>query len=67
MNYHQVSVAAESFTAALFAWAGFDISVQYGANQPEYDLVVVKGDKMRKVSGWRLGVNSRFKKGKDLF
>jgi hypothetical protein len=50
VNYHQVSVAAESFTAALFAWAGFDISVQYGPNQPEYDLVVVRGPQMLKVS-----------------
>jgi Holliday junction resolvase-like predicted endonuclease len=61
MNNHQVRVAAESFTATLFAWAGYDISVQYGANQPEYDLVVVRGDKMLKVSvkgsqdgGWGL-------------
>lgn len=50
MNSHQVSVAAESYTATLFAWVGFDISVQYGANQPEYDLVVVCGEKMLKVS-----------------
>lgn len=69
MNYHQVSVAAESFTAALFAWSGFDISVQYGANQPEYDLVVVKGEKMLKVSvkgsqdgGW--GLTQSYKKGR---
>jgi hypothetical protein len=61
LNSHQVSVAAESITAALFAWAGFDISVQYGANQPEYDLVVVSGENMLKVSvkgsqdgGWGL-------------
>lgn len=50
MNKHQVSVAAESLTATLFAWAGFDVSVQYGANQPEYDLVVVRGDNLIKVS-----------------
>lgn len=69
MNYHQVSVAAESFTAALFAWAGFDISVQYGPNQPEYDLVVVRGPQMLKVSvkgsqdgGW--GLTQGFKKGR---
>lgn len=64
MNSHQVSVAAESVTAALFAWAGFDVSVQYGANQPEYDLVVVSDENMLKVSvkgsqdgGWGLTQN----------
>lgn len=50
MNQHQVGVAAEALAASLFAWCDFDVSVQYGANQPEYDLVVVQGDKMLKVS-----------------
>lgn len=61
MNQWQVSVAAEAITAALFARAGYDVSVQYGANQPEYDLMIAKGDKMLKVSvkgsqdgGWGL-------------
>jgi hypothetical protein len=30
-----VGVAAEAFAAAVFAQCGVDISVQYGANQPE--------------------------------
>ncbi|WHZ60036.1 hypothetical protein [Metabacillus hrfriensis] len=58
---HQVSVSAESFTATLFAWAGYDVSAQYGANQPEYDLIVAQGEKMVKISvkgsqdgGWGL-------------
>lgn len=70
MNSHQVSVAAESLTATFFAWAGFDISVQYGANQPEYDLVVVCNEKMLKVSvkgsqdgGW--GLTQSYKKGRS--
>ena len=57
----QVSVAAEAFAAGQFARFGWDVSVQYGANQPEYDLVAVNGDKMLKVSvkgskagGWGL-------------
>ncbi|WP_281885861.1 DUF6946 family protein [Paenibacillus sp. YYML68] len=61
MNQWQVSVAAEAITAALFARAGYDVSVQYGANQPEYDLMVAKGNKMLKISvkgsqdgGWGL-------------
>lgn len=45
-----VGVAAEAFAAAVFAQCGVDISVQYGANQPEYDLIVARGDQMMKVS-----------------
>lgn len=61
MNQWQVSVAAEAITASMFARTGYDVSVQYGANQPEYDLMVAKGDKMLKISvkgsqdgGWGL-------------
>lgn len=46
----QVSVAAEAIAASLFAMSGCDVFVQYGANQPEYDLMVVKNDKSLKVS-----------------
>jgi Holliday junction resolvase-like predicted endonuclease len=49
-NSSQVATAAEAFAAAQFARYGWDVSVQYGANQPEYDLVAVDGDKMLKVS-----------------
>lgn len=45
-----VAVAAEAFAAGLLARCGLDVSVQYGANQPEYDLVVVKNDRILKVS-----------------
>ena len=45
-----VSVAAESFAAGLFARCGLDVSVQYGPNQPEYDLVVVRGEQFLKIS-----------------
>lgn len=61
MRQYHVAVAAEAFAAGLFARCGFDISVQYGANQPEYDLVVTHGERMLKVSvkgsqdgGWGL-------------
>jgi Holliday junction resolvase-like predicted endonuclease len=57
----QVATAAEAFAAAQFARCGWDVSVQYGANQPEYDLVAVDGNRMLKVSvkgskdgGWGL-------------
>lgn len=57
----QVATAAEAIAAAQFARCGWDVSVQYGANQPEYDLVAVDGDNVLKVSvkgskdgGWGL-------------
>jgi hypothetical protein len=45
-----VGVAAEAFAAGLFARCGLDVSVQYGANQPEYDLIIAGGEQMLKVS-----------------
>ena len=48
-SHWHVNVAAEAFAAALFARYGFDVSVQYGANQPEYDLIIAHGDKILKV------------------
>lgn len=57
----QVATAAEAFAAAQFARCGWDVSVQYGANQPEYDLVAIDGERVLKVSvkgsrdgGWGL-------------
>ena len=61
MTSWQVAVAAEAAVAMLFARAGWNVSVQYGANQPEYDLMVARGAAMLKVSvkgsqdgGWGL-------------
>lgn len=48
-SFH-VGVAAEAFVAAQFARCGYDVSVQYGANQPEYDLMIAKNDKLMKIS-----------------
>jgi Holliday junction resolvase-like predicted endonuclease len=48
-NWH-VATAAEAIAAAQFARLGFDVSVQYGANQPEYDLLIVDGQHMLKIS-----------------
>ncbi|MBM3724717.1 MAG: hypothetical protein FJW40_04750 [Acidobacteria bacterium] len=45
-----IGVAAEAIAAAQFARLGYDVSVQYGANQPEYDLIVVREDHLMKVS-----------------
>jgi hypothetical protein len=38
-----LATAAEAFAAAQFARFGYDVSVQRGANQPEYDLLVTEG------------------------
>lgn len=65
-----VGVSAEAYAAALLARCGYDVSVQYGANQPEYDLIAVTGDKMLKISvkgsqdgGW--GLTQSYKKDCD--
>ena len=65
-----VGVAAEALAAAQFARCGIAVSVQYGADQPEYDLVAVDCDKMLKISvkgskdgGW--GLTQSLKKGKS--
>jgi hypothetical protein len=56
-----ISVAAEAIAAGQFARCGYDVSVQYGADQPEYDLIVAKAHRLLKVSvkgsqdwGWGL-------------
>ncbi len=63
MTPRQCEIAAESYTACLLAQAGYDVLVQYGANQPYYDLVAVKGKRTRLISvkgsqdgGWMLAV-----------
>jgi hypothetical protein len=61
MTAWHVGVAAEAIAAGVFARCNFDVSVQYGANQPSYDLIIAKDDKLLKVSvtgsqdgGWGL-------------
>lgn len=65
-----VATAAEAIAAAQFARLGFDVSVQYGANQPEYDLLIDNGNRTLKVSvkgsrdgGW--GLSQSFLKNAD--
>lgn len=65
-----VGVAAEAYAAAVFARYGYDVSVQYGANQPEYDIIAVSGDRILKISvkgsqdgSW--GLTQGYKKGCD--
>ena len=65
-----VGVSAEAFAAAQFARYAFYVSVQYGANQPGYDLIVKSGGKTLKISvkgsrdgSW--GLTQGYKKGCD--
>ena len=50
MSSYHVKVAAEAFAAGAFAQSGCDVSVQYGADQPKYDLIISKDGKLKKVS-----------------
>ena len=68
MRQYHVGVAAEAFAAGLFAQAGCDVLVQYGANQPEYDLVITRAGRVIHVSvkgsqdgGW--GLIQSYKRG----
>lgn len=68
-NRH-VETAAEAIAAAQMARCGWDVSVQYGANQPEYDLVAVRGDLMVKISvkgssTGKWGLSQKFLEGAD--
>jgi len=63
MTPRQCEIAAESYSACLLAQAGYDVLVQYGANQPHYDLVANKGESFLPISvkgsqdgGWMLAV-----------
>ena len=66
MNGRQSEIAGESFAASLLARAGYDVLVQYGANQPHYDLVAVKGARILLISvkanqdgGWPLAISPK--------
>ncbi len=50
MKQFHVAIAAEAFAAGLLARVGCDVLVQYGANQPEYDLVVCHEGRQIRVS-----------------
>lgn len=63
MTPRQCEIAAESYTACLLAQSGYDVLVQYGANQPNFDLMAVKGERKLPISvkgsqdgGWMLAV-----------
>jgi hypothetical protein len=68
MTSRQCEIAAEAYSACLLARAGYDVLVQYGANQPYYDLVANKGNRFLPISvkgsqdgGWMLAVKYKEK------
>jgi hypothetical protein len=68
----QTALASEGIAAAQFARCGFDVSVQYGADKPIYDLVVAKAGILLKVSvkgsqdgGWDL-TQSYLKRAREM-
>jgi hypothetical protein len=61
MTPYQVNVAAEAFAAVALSEAGYDVAMQYGTTQPDWDLVATKADRTLKVQvkgsqtgGWGL-------------
>ena len=68
MTSRQCEIAAESYSACLLAQAGYDVLVQYGANQPHYDLMANKEKRFLPISvkgsqdgGWMLAVRYKEK------
>ncbi len=68
MTPYQVAIATEAVAASVLAHAGCDVSIQYGANQPGYDVIATKGQHALKVSvkgsqdgGW--GLIQSYKRG----
>jgi hypothetical protein len=63
MTSRQCEVAAESYSTCLLAQSGYDVFVQYGARQEDFDLVATKGERTLRISvkgtqdgGWMLAV-----------
>jgi hypothetical protein len=64
MTPYQVNVAAEAFTAVVMSQAGYDVAMQYGTTQPDWDIIATKGERILKLQvkgsqdgGWGLFQN----------
>ena len=49
MTPSQVNVAAEAFTALVMSHAGYDVAMQYGTTQPDWDIMATKGPRTLKL------------------
>jgi hypothetical protein len=61
MTPYQVNVAAEAFAAVAMSQAGYDVAMQYGTTQPDWDILATKGQRVLKLQvkgsqdgGWGL-------------
>lgn len=68
MTPYQVAVAGEAYAATLFSQAGYDVALQYGTTQPNWDIIATKNGRTMHVSvkssqdgGW--GLFQNYKRG----
>jgi hypothetical protein len=61
MTPYQVNVAAEAFAAVVMSQAGYDVAMQYGTRQPDWDIIATKPERSLKLQvkgtqkfGWGL-------------
>jgi hypothetical protein len=59
-----VNVAAEAFATVVMSLAGYDVAMQYGTHQPDWDIMATKGERTLKLQvkgsqdgGWGLFQN----------
>ena len=71
MTPYQVNVAAEAFAAVALSQAGYDVAMQYGTTQPDWDILATKGLRTLKVQvkgsqdgGW--GLFQNYKKARTI-
>ncbi len=50
MTSRQCEIAAESYVTCLLAQSAYDVFVQYGAHQQDFDLVATKGKRTVRIS-----------------
>src|SRR5215216_5015859 len=49
MTPYQVNVAAEAFTAMTMSQAGYDVAMQYGTTQPNWDILATRSQRILKL------------------
>lgn len=61
MTPYQVNVGAEAFAAVVLSQAGYDVAMQHGTTQPDWDILATKGARTLKLQvkgsqdgGWGL-------------
>src|SRR6267378_2894555 len=49
MTPYQVNVAAEAFVVVAASQAGYDVAMQYGTTQPDWDILATKNGRILKL------------------